>query len=568
MTTFAVNRYILGLLCLIFIFCFLRFQVNFPITYQEANESFNSYSLIKIGKDINEQSPSFVFKGFNDYPSPLAIYFRIPFIAIFGLDNLGVRLPTIIVGFINILLFTLIALRFNNLKKTLGIKVIIIFLTFLGIYPAFIYLSIFDLSTSLALMMGALGFLAVHKAINEKRRRFYFLGIVLTLLALFADLNAYSIITILIAYYGYTKYRLKGLVLGLIPSILLLILALFNLGFKDYLLNNSFLKFLSPTANTWLIDRRLAFDKVQESPLRIGEYDFNRLIHNKPAYLINSLFINLIIPFDFEKIIYPLQSHSLTLLRVDDPTLKSLPKMFFVDIIFIFIGLIVLINRKTFFIILTLLISTLVYIGKGPRIDYLFPGLVFFLVFGLYKSIQIIPKKFRIHFIFLIVLIYVFSFITFADLLIFHKNDWIKENDMRQSQIWNFVLANDEKYQQITTTDKLGEPAVYYLYYSKFNPSDYKNKVKLGGFNNEGVQKVEKIDKYKFSTFKYLESDRLPGQLWIGLADEFVGKFHGYKGVTKISDGIIVDKIRDVNQTDQLQSDELWVVETYFKKEK
>ena len=99
---------------------------------------------------------------------------------------------------------------------------------------------------------------------------------------------------------------------------------------------------------SYLIDRRLAYDKVAEYSTNISKFDFNRIVHNKPAYIINNFFISIIKPFDFEKFSSPLQAHSPSAIAINND--MKLPKIFFFEIPLIFLGLITLIGGKNILI--------------------------------------------------------------------------------------------------------------------------------------------------------------------------------------------------------------------------
>src|SRR3989344_2349994 len=64
----------------------------------EAAIGYNSYSIIKTGKDEYGQFLPLNFKSFGDYKPGLYFYFAIPFVATFGLNEWAARLPSAILG--------------------------------------------------------------------------------------------------------------------------------------------------------------------------------------------------------------------------------------------------------------------------------------------------------------------------------------------------------------------------------------------------------------------------------------------------------------------------------------
>ncbi|GAI80456.1 unnamed protein product, partial [marine sediment metagenome] len=80
------------LVFLIFFFSlFLRlFKLgDFPLSLNrdEAAIGYNAYSILKTGRDEWGEKLPLSFKSFGDYKMPLYIYFTVPFIKIFGLNE-------------------------------------------------------------------------------------------------------------------------------------------------------------------------------------------------------------------------------------------------------------------------------------------------------------------------------------------------------------------------------------------------------------------------------------------------------------------------------------------------
>jgi 4-amino-4-deoxy-L-arabinose transferase-like glycosyltransferase len=73
-------------------------------TPDEASQGYTAYSLLKTGQDEWGISwPITSFRAFNDYRAPLQTYLIIPFIAVFGLNEFSVRLPSALFGTLAVL---------------------------------------------------------------------------------------------------------------------------------------------------------------------------------------------------------------------------------------------------------------------------------------------------------------------------------------------------------------------------------------------------------------------------------------------------------------------------------
>jgi len=75
------------------------------LDWDEASLGYNAYSILKTGKDEYGNSFPFSIRSFNDYKPPLYTYLAIPSIAVFGLTEQAVRLPSAIAGVIAVLAF-------------------------------------------------------------------------------------------------------------------------------------------------------------------------------------------------------------------------------------------------------------------------------------------------------------------------------------------------------------------------------------------------------------------------------------------------------------------------------
>jgi 4-amino-4-deoxy-L-arabinose transferase-like glycosyltransferase len=83
---------------------FLRFWQlgNFPVSlnWDEVSHGYNAYSLLKTGKDQWSSSwPIFNFRAYGDYPTTLNMYLSLPFIYLFGLNPITIRLVSALCGF-------------------------------------------------------------------------------------------------------------------------------------------------------------------------------------------------------------------------------------------------------------------------------------------------------------------------------------------------------------------------------------------------------------------------------------------------------------------------------------
>lgn len=74
------------------------------LNWDEVSQGYNAYSVLKTGMDQwGQKFPVFNFRAYGDYPTTLNFYLTIPFIALFGLTELAIRLPHVLLGTLSVI---------------------------------------------------------------------------------------------------------------------------------------------------------------------------------------------------------------------------------------------------------------------------------------------------------------------------------------------------------------------------------------------------------------------------------------------------------------------------------
>src|SRR5689334_10972459 len=134
------------------------------LTPDEASLGYNAYSILKTGRDEYGKFMPIIFKSFGDYKPGLYVYTSVPFVAIFGLNEWSVRLPSAIAGLISVYLIYLIVSQLFPEYKYLG-KISAITA---GVNPWLIYLSRGAWEANLSLTLTLLG---IYFFIRSFRRK-------------------------------------------------------------------------------------------------------------------------------------------------------------------------------------------------------------------------------------------------------------------------------------------------------------------------------------------------------------------------------------------------------------
>lgn len=540
------------LLVFVLLFFILRSKIDFPITLDEVKESYTAYSIIKTGKDSNGDFPGLVFRSDNNYLSSLGVYFRIPSIYLFGLSDLGVRLPSVVFSLITVYVFYLVSRHFLKNRNKVFLA------TFLfSISPFFIQLNIFDLGMTLGLLFILLsGYFFI-----QDNLKFFLIASFLAVLSSFSTL---PFVLVLLSFYSYQKGKIKPLLTVVLAIFLSAAIFLkFNQELLNFLARETVIRDILPSSYTHLIDKKLSFGQALSSPLITEEFNFNRVAHNKLFYAVRELFKSIISLFNFELLTSSFQSQ--TILAKEMINSVALPKFFFWEMPVIFIGLMLLLKKKNPTLsafAFGILASVLIF--KENALGFVLPLIAFsetLFVFRLKKILK--PSYFKAAILLITALLF-FSYASFLDLLWHHKFLWFNEQDLRQYQIWNTLTAGDLEKNKIIVTDRLGEPVNYFLFYEGVEPAFYQEQKKLGVITSAGIRRVEKVGNVEFKSFKYFESPRMPGEFWVGMAGEFVGENKDFGKITNVVDGRIIRRIKGIRQENKFMGDELWFVKTTF----
>ncbi len=70
----------------------------------EAAIAYNAYSILKTGKDEFSVAYPLVFRSFDDYKMPVYVYMSVPAVALLGLTDVAVRLPSAVLGTLTVFL--------------------------------------------------------------------------------------------------------------------------------------------------------------------------------------------------------------------------------------------------------------------------------------------------------------------------------------------------------------------------------------------------------------------------------------------------------------------------------
>lgn len=154
------------------------------LNIDEVSFGYSAYSILKTSKDEYGLTMPLTFKSTGDYKNPIPVYLMVPSIWFFGLNELGVRFPTALIGTLSIPAFFFLL---RHILKKNWMSLIGAFL--IAISPWHIHFSRYAYDPLLASFFLILGILFFLKMIDGKRS--YSI-----LSALFFILSMYSAFTL------------------------------------------------------------------------------------------------------------------------------------------------------------------------------------------------------------------------------------------------------------------------------------------------------------------------------------------------------------------------------------
>lgn len=156
------------LILILLLASFLRlWQINLVppgLFGDEVDTGYQAYSILKTQKDYFGNLMPVHFQSFGDWRVPLYIYLDTIFVAIFGLSELAVRLPSAIFGILGVL-----ATYFLAKKITSDERISLLSAFLLGISPWHVQVSRIGLEAILLPVLFPLGFILFWKGKEEKR---------------------------------------------------------------------------------------------------------------------------------------------------------------------------------------------------------------------------------------------------------------------------------------------------------------------------------------------------------------------------------------------------------------
>lgn len=486
--------YLLVILIISFIIRFYLVDKIPPhLTPDEAALGYNAYSILLTGKDEHGQFLPIVFKSFGDYKPGLYVYLLVPFIALFGLSELSVRMPSVIMGTLSVFLIYLVTK--NIFKSRFLPYATAIFACF---NPWLIYFSrgAWEVNFALTLTLSGVYFFILS---IKKRKMHLLLSAALFGLSILAyqgaKLSTAIVVLILSAIYFKELINLpkkiifSSALVGLI--VILPILSSLFTGQSGRLEVFSIFSYPRP--------KEYIQQMLSQNNESIGDLNYY-LFHNEPYNFLRGILGRYFNHFSGRFLFFEGD--------FSNPRHTSVYQgvLLISDIIFILIGFIFIVNKfslhkKGFlFILAWLFLSPIPSVLSRDQVhavralNMAIP-LVFISAFGfyfIYQKIFDISKNIHINFRYIL---YILISVPLILSIVYFVDSYFVHLPKQNSKLWEYgykqivqtVWPIKDSYQKVVVQQSFAQPYIYFLFYTKYDPAKYQ-------LNNSFINSEYKFD--------------------------------------------------------------------------
>lgn len=532
-------------LLIILLAAFLRFfkLADFPpgLYSDEAALGYNAFSVLQTGKDEYGKSWPLTFQSFGDYKPPLSVYFIMPAVALFGLDEFSVRLPFALFGVLSVVLIYFLALEiFQKIKEKQLIAQIAALL--LAVSPWHLHQSRCAMLVGLEVFFNALGVYLFLQGL--KRSYFYALSALSFSLAVYAyygsRITSPLIILVLIIFYRKIFFKnFKNILIFLSGFIILL--PLFWAIYQDpqTLLGRARFMSIFYDKNVWgqLWEAR-TLDGPASNPL------LTRFFHNKPFYYLKDFIKRYLQHFNTDflfvkgELTAPFQ-------------IPGMGVLYLLDLPFLIIALLTIFRQKlknlqliVYWLLVSPVVAALTFMtpASNRSFNLVFP-LYLLLSWGIFTFLQRFPRlKYRLLLV----------FVVYLPFIGFYLYQYYINIPRQIPQKWYYgkrelveeIGKLQDGFEKVVLSDKGGPPYIFLLFFQKYPPENYWQSVKVNSeITQLGWGHIDSFDKYQMPRdFDWEKIEKKENVLYVTFGEE-VGD--DYKILKKVyfPDGQVAYKI-------------------------
>jgi 4-amino-4-deoxy-L-arabinose transferase-like glycosyltransferase len=463
------------------------------LNWDEVSIGYNAFSILKTGRDEWGKLLPVHFKSYGEYKLPAQIYASIPGVAIFGLNEFGVRITPVIYGTLTILLLYFLA---KELFKNEWIALLSSFL--LAISPWHIQLTRASFESSFSVFWVTLGIWFFVKGFTDKK---YWLVSTIPFIISIYTYNAIRVftplflVTLLLIYRKDIFKNTRIVILGL------LVFSLSMIPLVAFLISGEATARLKLVSITDDLGFTLRINEARGST-NLPE-PLPRLIHNKVTHFVYVFAGNYLSHFTPDFLFINGAGHK-------QQHVQEIGELYAIQAPFILIGLYFLFRKKNKWRWLLISWLFLAFIPVSATVDSIPNALrtllavipyQIFTALGIYEIFKMLSRKKILCWIVAGISVialavsfkgYINNFYNIYPKL--YSRDW----QYGYKQVVSYIKGHYADYDLIVFSRTYGEPHMFTLFFLNWDPGSYQKDPSLDRFEANQWIWVLKFDKFYF----------------------------------------------------------------------
>lgn len=494
------------------------------VNRDEASIGFTAYSLLKTGRDEYGKWFPLSFQSLGDWKLPMYIYETAPFVAVFGMSELAVRLPSAIAGIATVFLTYFLILELTAHTKTKRESLALLGAFILSIAPWHIHMSRVESESNTAVFFVTLGLLAFLKSLRGKTN-YLIPAAVLFALTYFTYAGNHIFTTLFVSGIVYL-YHKEVRAVPTWKSAAVVFGILFTIIVSQTLLGADRTKI---SGISIFGDPNVVYSQIEVPRDQHANSNdiFSKLIHNRVTFAATSVWKNYInaysAPFLF---ISGAGNHA--------HNIQGFGNMYPIEAVFLFLGVVTLVCFRAYpaaklMLVWLIIAPVAASITKDAphtnRMFAVFPALTIVVALGIYALYENFKKeKFRYIFIAFVSLIYLGSFLIYVDRYYVHFPRY-------EAQYWGYgykqlasVIEQPENAnKKIIMSHPEYSPYIYLLFYTRYDPAAYQKEAVRYPPTSDAFIDVKNYNRFEFRAIDWQTDVALHNTLLVDLPQDIPG---------------------------------------------
>lgn len=486
------------------------------VNRDEASIGYSAYSILQTGRDEYGKMFPLSFQSFGDWKLPLYIYTVIPFVSIFGLSELSVRLPSAIFGILSIAAtFYLVKILFKNNILTF----ITMFLA--AISPWSIHFSRVESESNMAVFLILSGTILFLKSLNS-RNWLIIPSFICFSLTYFTYAGNHIFTTLFVAGLLYLyRHQIPKTKFMAIAFIVFLVLSGFIFSHTLFGADKTKLAGISIFGDPSIVHAKIEIPRNEHADPKSF---FTRIMHQRLIYGAEKIAQNYINAF----------SPTFLFIKGGENSahnISNFGNMYLVEAPFLFLGLIYLIALRKgkekklilwWFFIAPIAASITKDAPHTNRMFAIFPILPLATSFGIWWAVQF----FKSHFIRNLVILFTAALLI-INIAIYIDRYYI-HFPRNEEKSWGIGYKKLDKVlsspsfvnKKVIMARPQNSPYIYLLFYNPYNPSKYQKEALRYSPTSDGFVDVRRFGRYEFRTIDWGKDIQIPKALIVDWSEQ------------------------------------------------